>query len=254
MVAGWDGVLRVYAIELGGYVPGFKESFNLELGEPVITMALTSTFAFLGLGNGLICAVELNTKGLSVQGRHEGPVTFLAYSDQLQVLISGSTDKKVHFWQLGNPHPVNTVTLTERVLAGDLKRNLLVLGLSNENVLIWNLETQFKNDMTRCPLSAYSVITNVGISHQATTLIFGAIDGRISICGVARKELGFGIDSKVVFKASKTETQSYSKTETCYTINASHFNPYNENEFVVGGGHGKLSFWDANSRGHLRHY
>lgn len=52
------------------------------------------------------------------------------------MLVTGSWDKTIRYWDLRQPNPVHTQTLPERVYAMDVTHPLLVVGLANRRIQV----------------------------------------------------------------------------------------------------------------------
>ncbi|XP_051912507.1 uncharacterized protein LOC127594783 [Hippocampus zosterae] len=253
VAGGWDGYLRVYTIENSTYTQSIKEVFSLFLGEPIICMAIVQSHVCVGLANGAIYFIDLNSKSQSLVGRHEGPVTMLAWKENMAMLVSGGTDKKVFFWRLGDPSPSGSHILGERVLNGDLRGNALVLGLSNENYICCNLDLTMKQDMVRSSLGSYSVLSAVRFNQQLSICLMGSIDGRVAINNVGKRHEQYELEKALIFKACKVEkeTSSYIKTDISHPINCMDFHPHHSENFACGSATNKLAIWNTSSRNHV---
>jgi mRNA export factor len=57
----------------------------------------------------------------------------------MNLLVTGSWDKTMRFWDLRTPTPVNTQTMPERIYAMDINFPLCVLGTADRNLIIYDL-------------------------------------------------------------------------------------------------------------------
>lgn len=52
------------------------------------------------------------------------------------MLVTGSWDRTLRYWDLRQQNPVHTQALPERVYAMDVKHPLLVVGTANRRILV----------------------------------------------------------------------------------------------------------------------
>ncbi len=72
-------------------------------------------------------------------GAHNGGVKEIFYIDEIKALVSMSYDKTIKFWNLGNPNPVSTLNLDQKVYSADIAYPIMILGLSSEKVVFYDL-------------------------------------------------------------------------------------------------------------------
>ena len=80
---------------------------------------------------------NLATNQSQVVAKHDAPVRHLHYlKDMNNMLVTGSWDKTIRYWDLRQPNPVHTQQLPERVYAMDVRHPLLVVGLANRRIQV----------------------------------------------------------------------------------------------------------------------
>ena len=80
---------------------------------------------------------NLATNQSQVVAKHDAPIRHLHYlKDMNNMLVTGSWDKTIRYWDLRQPNPVHTQQLPERVYAMDVRHPLLVVGLANRRIQV----------------------------------------------------------------------------------------------------------------------
>ena len=68
--------------------------------------------------------------------QHEQGVKECAFLGEQNVLLTGSWDKRLCYWDCRNPTPVHTQMLPERICAMDVKGQLLVVATAQRHVQV----------------------------------------------------------------------------------------------------------------------
>ena len=71
--------------------------------------------------------------------QHDEPIKSVKFLDQQQILVTGSWDKTIKYWDLRSPQPVGTVQLPERCYSLDAAGPLMVVGTAEKHVCIFDL-------------------------------------------------------------------------------------------------------------------
>lgn len=80
---------------------------------------------------------NLNTDQTQVVAKHDAPIRHLFHvKDMNNMLVTGSWDKTLRYWDLRQPNPIHTQQLPERVYAMDVNYPLLVVGLANRKIQV----------------------------------------------------------------------------------------------------------------------
>ncbi|KAF4753749.1 Poly(A)+ RNA export protein rae1, partial [Perkinsus olseni] len=67
-------------------------------------------------------------------GQHDAPVKKVVWVEEMKMCISGSWDKSLRLWSPGQPNPVATLQLPERLYAMDCNFPLLVCATADRHV------------------------------------------------------------------------------------------------------------------------
>jgi mRNA export factor len=122
---------------------------------------------------------------------HDQPIRCVRYFEAPQgnapMIVTGSWDKTVKYWDLRQSQPVATVQCQERVYTLDVKKNLLVVGTADRYINVINLSEPTKFYKTiQSPLKWQTRV--VSCFPDASGFAVGSIEGRCAIQYVEEKD------------------------------------------------------------------
>lgn len=80
---------------------------------------------------------NLATNQSTVVAKHDAPIRHIFCVEKMSnMLVTGSWDRTLRYWDLRQQNPVHTQALPERVYAMDVKHPLLVVGTANRRILV----------------------------------------------------------------------------------------------------------------------
>merc|ERR1719478_1129998 len=175
-------------------------------------------------------------------GQHDAPVKEVFVVDDMNMVISGSWDKTLRFWNCQQPTPVATLQLPERVYSMDVKFPLLVVGCAERHLLVYNLQNIQQNPQPyKTGQTALKMQTRcVACFPDKTGYAVGSIEGRCSIAHVEDTSKNFA------FKCHRSN-------EEIFAVNSIDFHP-TMGTFATGGGDGTFVFWDKENRQRLKQF
>jgi mRNA export factor len=197
----------------------------------------------LDLGSGNTTAVQV--------AAHEQPIRctrFMEGPGNQPMLITGSWDKTVKYWDLRSDKPAATLTCQERVYSMDVKNKLLVVATADRYCNVVNLDKPtewYKNVhsplkwQTRC----------VSCFTDATGFAIGSIEGRCAIQYVEEKDAA----SNFSFKCHRETPPATRDISNVYSVNAISFHPVH-GTFSTAGSDGTFHFWDKDAKHRLKGY
>ncbi|KAH8693074.1 putative nuclear pore complex protein [Talaromyces proteolyticus] len=253
-VASWDKKVRIYEINDQGQSEG-KALFEHEApvlnccwspdGTKVIGVGADKAARMLDLGANATTPVQV--------AAHDAPIRCVEMisnpsNPSQPLIITGSWDKKVKYWDLRQQTPIGQIECQERVYTMDVKNKLLVIGTADRYINIVNLDnpTTFYKTM-QSPLKFQTRV--VSCFADATGFAVGSIEGRCAIQYVEEKDS----TSNFSFKCHRETPPNNRDVSNIYAVNAISFHPIH-GTFSTAGSDGTFHFWDKDAKHRLKGY
>ncbi|TRX93363.1 hypothetical protein FHL15_005638 [Xylaria flabelliformis] len=162
------------------------------------------------------------------------------------MLVTGSWDKTIKYWDLRSPNPVGTVTCQDRIFSMDVRNSLLVVGTAERYINVINLQDPLKFYKTlQSPLKWQTRV--VSCFTDASGFAIGSIEGRCAIQYVEDK------DASANFSFKCHRDPPAGNTTQVYTVNDISFHPQH-GTFSTAGSDGTFHFWDKDAKHRLKGY
>lgn len=164
------------------------------------------------------------------------------------LLVTGSWDKTVKFWDLRQSTPIANLDCQDRIYAMDVKNKLLVIGTGDRYINIVNLDqpTKFYKTM-QSPLKWQTRV--LSCFTDATGFAVGSIEGRCAIQYVEDKDSS----SNFSFKCHRENPPATRDISNVYSVNDISFHPVH-GTFSTAGSDGTFHFWDKDAKHRLKGY
>lgn len=165
------------------------------------------------------------------------------------MLVTGSWDKTVKYWDLRQQAPVATLDTKERVYSMDVRGNeMLVVGTADRWIHVVDLKTPtafFKS--VQSPLKWQTRV--VSTFTDGTGYAVGSIEGRCAIQYIDEKDQS----NNFSFKCHRQTPPNDRNTSNVYSVNAISFHPQH-GTFSTAGSDGTFHFWDKDAKHRLKGY
>ncbi|KAG9086908.1 hypothetical protein FRC06_002819 [Ceratobasidium sp. 370] len=247
-VGSWNNEVRIYEVNAQGQSQG-KAMFAHE--GPVLSVCWNKegNKVFSGGMDKAGRMYDLQTGQSTQVAAHDDAIKSIRWVDaQGGILATGSWDKTIKYWDTRQSTPVAKVDLPERCYTMDVVYPLLVVGMAERQIQLYNLTnptTVFRTIAS--PLKWQTRV--VSCFRTGTGFGMGSIEGRVAIQYVDEK----GSANNFSFRCHRKE-QGPSKANThIFAVNDMSFHPVH-GTFSTAGADGVVSFWDGDSKTWLKSF
>lgn len=249
-VASWDKKVRIYEVSGQGDSQGRA---MYEHQAPVLATKWSSdgTKVLSGGCDNALRAFDVQSQQSVQIGSHDASISCLASvqvnNGSQNLIVSGSWDKTLKYWDIRQSQPVSTIQLPERAYTMDTAKQLLVVGTAERNIVVIDLNNPgsiFRSSQS--PLKWQTRV--ISCYPQGDGYAIGSIEGRCSIQYVDPNAQS----RQFSFKCHRQKNES-ARTETMdvYPVNAIAFHPV-FGTFCTAGSDGSLHIWDKESRHRIK--
>ncbi|KAI0288659.1 WD40-repeat-containing domain protein [Multifurca ochricompacta] len=135
-----------------------------------------------GGGDNAARLYDIQTGQSQQVAQHDAPVKVVKWLETPQgsILVTGSWDKTIKYWDMRTANPVSTVQLLERCYTLDVSYPLMVVGTAERHVQIFNLTnptTPYKTMPS--PLKWQTRV--ISCFPNSTGFAMGSVEGRVAI-------------------------------------------------------------------------
>ena len=190
------------------------------------------------------------TQGQQV-AQHDQPIRCVesfTYNNS-PVLITGSWDKYVKYWDLRQSQPIASMECKDRVYSMDVRGNdMLVVGTAERWIQIVDMRNPsvfFKS--IQSPLKWQTRV--VSTFTDGTGFAVGSIEGRCAIQYVEEKDS----TNNFSFKCHRQSPPNDRNVSNVFAVNAISFHPQH-GTFSTAGSDGTFHFWDKDAKHRLKGY
>ncbi|ELA48092.1 hypothetical protein VCUG_00330 [Vavraia culicis subsp. floridensis] len=171
----WDGSIYYYDAN-----DALGHKSTTKLGGPLLSGSFCDGNKMVaGAVSGMLYVVDVATNQISEIKAHDlGIKKTKVYNN---IVITGSWDKKLKFWDLRSNTPLFTHELAHKVYAMDIKNDNLVLALSNNTVVTYNINDFQRQRILRTKLKWQ--LRSVCCSNDQ--VLVGGIEGAIEVLNMS---------------------------------------------------------------------
>ncbi|KAG5645741.1 hypothetical protein DXG03_005437 [Asterophora parasitica] len=248
LVSSWDTSVRLYEVgEKGVRESEAKAKFDHRA--PVLACTFSdATHAFSGGLDTSVRELDLATENIRNLGAHNDSISTMAYSCDSNVLITGSWDRTLRFWDSRATSPQQSSYETpERVYQLDLVNNTLVVALASRLFHIYDIRKMDTPAQQRESSLKY-MTRSLACMPDGQGYATASVEGRIAVeyfdPSPAAQE------KKYAFKCHR---QTIDDVDHVWPVNALAFHP-TYNTFASAGSDATVSIWDHKVKKRLRQY
>lgn len=164
------------------------------------------------------------------------------------MLITGSWDKTVKYWDLRQQTAAVTLPCQDRVYSMDVRDKLLVIGTAERWCNVVNLDNPgvfYKS--IQSPLKWQTRV--VACFTDSTGFAVGSIEGRCGIAYIEEKDQS----NNFSFKCHRPPPPNTRDVALVYAVNDISFHPVH-GTFSTSGSDGTFHFWDKDAKHRLKGY
>ncbi|EDR03971.1 uncharacterized protein LACBIDRAFT_330872 [Laccaria bicolor S238N-H82] len=253
-VASWDNSVRIYEV-------GVQESFQTQVKGgyhhqgPVLDVCWSTdgTKLFSGGVDNAGRMYDLITSQTTQVAQHDAAIKSVGWVDTPQggILVTGSWDKTIKYWDLRTPNPVVTVQLPERCYSFDMDYPLMVVGTAGRHVQIFDLTNPGTPHKTMTsPLKWETRVISCIKASGRKGFAIGSLEGRVAIHHVEEKDSAHNFS----FRCHRRDLVPNSKDQSLiYAINDISYHPIHGTVSTCGSD-GTVHFWDTDARTRLKSF
>jgi mRNA export factor len=165
------------------------------------------------------------------------------------MLITGSWDKTVKYWDLRQSTPVSQLECKDRVYTMDVRNDqMLVVGTAERWIHVVDIkQPNVSWKALQSPLKWQTRVVSTFTDGQGFAV--GSIEGRCAIQYVEEKDQ----TNNFSFKCHRQQSPTDRNVSNVYSVNAISFHPQH-GTFSTAGSDGTFHFWDKDAKHRLKGY
>ncbi|TFK45799.1 WD40 repeat-like protein [Heliocybe sulcata] len=248
-VGSWDNYIRVYEVASNLMSRGVAMSAHQG---PVLGVCWNKdgTRILSGGADNLARVFDVQTGQSSQVAAHDAPVKSVRWIESHQggILVTGSWDKTVKYWDLRSPHPAGIVPLPERCYSLDAAYPLMVVGTADRHIQSFDLRNPMSPLISSLsPLKWQTRV--VSCFYSGTGFAVGSIEGRVAMHHMDQTNAA----NNYTFRCHRQDTKQNTVMESqVYAVNDITFHPVHQGTFATCGSDGTVTFWEKDSRTRLK--
>ncbi|CAD6901616.1 unnamed protein product [Tilletia controversa] len=276
LVASWDSNINLYDLKGAKTQDDVRLLHTFAHEAPVLDVCwVGNDVAASGSVDRRVRLLDLRNGTSEIIGKHDMPISRIRYSQESNLLISGSWDRSLKIWDPLSRRLLQTLELGEKVLAMDISPPYssslaeidptprLVVGLTNRKVTIYNLDKwaraaakvmagQETTEEEWAPEESRDsglkfILKDIRCLPNGS-FAMSSVEGRVSVDFFSSAEI---TAKTYAFKCHRQPGDD--GIDTVYPINALAFHP-RHGSFATLGGDAMVHIWDPVAKKRIRVY
>ncbi|CAG8620217.1 10724_t:CDS:2 [Funneliformis caledonium] len=239
-VSSWDTYVRIYEANSATGAAVGKALYNHEKPALCCAWSKDGTKVISGGADNAGRCFDITSQQVGQIAIHDQPIKCIKYIENHNLVLTGSWDKTLKYWDMRSSTPVLTVNLPERCYALDVTYPVLVVGCAERHVQMFDLSknpsTPVKSIVSPLKWQTRCISTFLNRTGYA----IGSIEGRVGIQYFEEKDN----QSSFSFKCHREQNH-------VHAVNAISFHPI-YGTFSTAGSDGTFNFWDKDSKQRLK--
>ncbi|KAI0728531.1 WD40 repeat-like protein [Fomitopsis betulina] len=242
LVSSWDTTVRFYDIAAN------EQKAKFDHRAAVLACCFSDdTHAFSGGLDTSVRQFDLPTEKITHLGQHSDSISSMNFSRDQNMLVTGSWDRTVRFWDPRTASQQASHNVPERVYLMDLVNNTLVVAMASRLFHIYDIRkmdepAQIRDSSLKFMTRALACMAD-GQGYSTAS-----VEGRIAVEYFDPKPEAQ--DKKYAFKCHR---QTIDDVDHVWPVNSLAFHPV-YNTFASAGSDGTVSIWDHKLKKRLRQY
>lgn len=231
----WNGAVRAWSMDpVSGAVPVAEKSTG---GAPLLDCAwsLAGDAVFTACADGTARMWKVQEDTFDVVAKHESAIRCCVDVPNINLLATGSWDKTVKYWDARAPTgvPTGTVPVGDRVYAMDAVGWLLVVGVADRGLLVYDVRKPSEPHVTKLSELKYQTRA-IAANPTGMSYLVASVDGKVSVDHVREASPNYVIKCQ----ADDSGTSS-GINDICF---------HDQAVFATAGSDGQFGFWNATTQ------
>lgn len=247
--ASWDKTLRLWDVRNQNSTNVQIEARTMfTLDAPILSCCFSRQNALFSAGcDNLVKAHNLTTGQSQIVGKHDAPISCVAFDDEQNICITGSWDGSIRFWDCRQSNPIHTTLIPSnaKVYSLDFKNPTLLLIGSDKRIRHINMKN-FTAPPTVFETLLKLQLRSVALQPDQQAYAVTSIEGR---CNITYFDESTPKNKRFTFKCHRSSENGVNKV---YPVNCSSFCPAHPSCLFTAGSDGIISVWEIRKRVKLR--
>lgn len=269
---GWDNSIRLFNVQYQlNSLNNFNNNNNAksasinanmiatkQLNNPVLGLCWkpnTSNLLISDCEGGLF-NYDIQSNNIIQIGKHNAGCKEITYYNENNnsILISGSWDKYLNFWDFRQPNPINSINLQGKIQTVSCSKELLIVGYDALDLAYYDMRKFGLNFQSEITFKSHLKLNTktVATFPNGDGYVIGSIEGRIAVKYINANKNYRDIKSNILIEPKDFGYRSHRIGSDIYAVNTIAFNYGYNSSFATGGGDGSFAIWDKDSKLKLR--